>query len=178
MFWRREGGPLDIKDNSFMAWLLRIVALVLVAAVVALMFRLWAPKASAQPVENPIPASGGAIKFADPEAADELPHAFEAGWKGEKVCELLFENEEMRAGRCTFPPGVGHERHYHPPHFGYIVKGGVMRITDAEGTRDMDTKDGANWWSPGVKWHEAVNVGDTTSVYIIFEPKSANAEGE
>lgn len=24
MFWRREGGPLDIKDNSPMAWLLRI----------------------------------------------------------------------------------------------------------------------------------------------------------
>ena len=37
MFWRREGGPLDIKNNSPMAWLLRIIAVVLIAAVVVMM---------------------------------------------------------------------------------------------------------------------------------------------
>ena len=105
MFWRREGGPLDIKDNSLMAWLLRIVAVVLVAAVVVMMFRLWAPSASAE------------------EETSSLPYALDAGWRGEKVCELLFENDETRVGRCTFAPGVGHERHYHPPHYGYILKG-------------------------------------------------------
>ncbi|WP_375200928.1 cupin domain-containing protein [Hyphococcus sp.] len=160
MFWRREGGPLDIKDNSLMAWLLRFVAALLVAAVVVMMFRLGAPKASAEE---------GASK------GDSLPYALDAGWKGEKVCELLFENDDTRVGRCTFPPGVGHERHYHPPHYGYILKGGTMRITDADGTRDAETPDGASWWSPGVEWHEAINVGDTTAVYLIFEPKSAAA---
>ena len=109
--------------------------------------------------------------------AAPLPHAIDAGWKGEKTCELLFENEVTRVARCTFAPGVGHERHYHPPHYGYILKGGTMRITDANGVRDMETADGASWWSDGVAWHEAVNVGDTTSVYLIFEPQSAITEG-
>ncbi len=153
MFWRREGGPLDIKNNSPMAWLLRIIAVVLIAAVVVMMFRLAAPRA----------------------AAADLPYAIDAGWKGEKVCELLSENEHMRVARCTFAPGVGHERHWHPPHYGYILKGGTMRITDAEGTREQETPDNASWWSDGVDWHEAVNIGETTTVYLIFEPKSAGA---
>lgn len=100
-----------------------------------------------------------------------LPSAFDAGWHGQRVCEPLFENAEMRAARCTFPPGGGHEKHYHPPHWGYIVEGGTMRITTEAGTVDRVLKSGSNWWSDGIKWHEAVNVGDTTAVYIIVEPK-------
>lgn len=102
-----------------------------------------------------------------------LPNPLEAGWDGEKVCELLFENDEMRAARCIFPPGVGHERHFHPPHWGYIVEGGVMQITDKDGIREQPTPAGANWWSDGVGWHEALNIGDTTTVYVIIEPKGA-----
>lgn len=102
-----------------------------------------------------------------------LPSAFDAGWHGQRVCEPLFENAEMRAARCTFPPGGGHEKHYHPPHWGYIVQGGTMRITTEAGTVDRVLKSGSNWWSDGIKWHEAVNVGDTTAVYIIVEPKQA-----
>ncbi len=107
-----------------------------------------------------------------PDAAP-LPTAFEAGWKGERVCEPLFENEQVRAARCTFPPGGGHERHFHPPHWGYIVEGGTMRITTEAGTVDRVLKSGSNWWSDGIAWHEAVNIGTTTSVYIIVEPKQA-----
>ncbi len=102
-----------------------------------------------------------------------LPSAFDAKWRGNTVCEPLFENARMRAARCTFPPGGGHERHSHPPHWGYIVAGGTMRITDAGGTNVRDLKSGASWWSDGIAWHEAVNIGNTTSVYIIVEPKSA-----
>ena len=100
-----------------------------------------------------------------------LPTAFEAGWKGEKVCEPLFENEQIRAARCTFPPGVGHERHFHPPHWGYIVEGTTMRITTEAGTVERVLKSGTNWWSDGIAWHEAVNIGTTTGIYIIMEPK-------
>ena len=131
--------------------------------------------ALAQPVENPIPPSGGALKFADSETVTELPHAIDAGWKGKRVCEPLFENAAVRAARCTFAPGVGHEKHFHPPHFGYIIKGGVMEITDADGTREQETPTGASWWSDGVEWHQAVNIGDTTAVYVIVEPKNAAA---
>ena len=105
--------------------------------------------------------------------ASQLPSAFEAGWKGQKVCEPLFENERMRAARCTFPPGVGHERHYHPPHWGYIVEGSTMRISNAAGTTERVLKAGTSWWSDGIDWHEPVNVGTTTGVYIIVEPKPA-----
>ncbi len=110
--------------------------------------------------------------------AAALPDPLDAGWEGEKTCELLQENENMRAFRCTFPPGVGHERHYHAPHFGYIVEGGTMQITDASGTRVQPTPAGASWQSDGVEWHEALNVDETTTVYIIVEPKNTpNDEG-
>jgi quercetin dioxygenase-like cupin family protein len=104
--------------------------------------------------------------------APPLPSAFDAKWHGQTVCEPLFENAAMRAARCTFPPGGGHERHFHPPHWGYIIAGGTMRITDANGTRVRELKSGSTWWSDGIAWHEALNVGTTTSVYIIVEPKS------
>lgn len=106
--------------------------------------------------------------------AATLPGPLDAGWKGEKVCEPLFENGYVRAAKCTFLPGVGHERHYHPPHFGYIVEGGTMEITDRNGTRVQPTPTGATWWSDGVEWHETVNIGDTTTVYVIVEPKTAS----
>ena len=103
--------------------------------------------------------------------AGATPHALDAGWEGEKTCVLLRENEEVRAFKCAFAPGEGHERHWHAPHFGYIVEGGTMRITDADGTREQETPGGASWWSDGVAWHEALNIGATTTSYIIVEPK-------
>ena len=120
-------------------------------------------------------AACAALLLALPATAAEppLPSAFDAGWKGQKVCELLFENDRMRAARCTFPPGGGHERHYHPPHWGYIVEGGTMRITTASGTVERVLKSGTSWWSDGIDWHEAVNVGPETAIYIIVEPKPA-----
>ena len=105
---------------------------------------------------------------------ETLPTAFEAGWKGEQVCEPLFENESLRAARCVFPPGGGHERHSHPPHWGYIEQGGTMRITNASGSVDRVLKSGTNWWSDGFAWHEAVNIGEETAIYIIVEPKEGD----
>ena len=105
--------------------------------------------------------------------AATLPDPLAAGWKGEEVCEVLQETDELRALRCAFPPGVGHERHYHAAHFGFIIEGGTMRITDASGTREQETPAGASWVSDGVAWHEALNIGETTTVYIIVEPKAA-----
>jgi quercetin dioxygenase-like cupin family protein len=100
-----------------------------------------------------------------------LPTALQAGWKGQPICEVLYENADVRAARCTFPPGGGHDRHYHPRHWGYIIQGGTMRITTAAGTTDRVLKSGASWWSDGIAWHEAVNVGAETAVYVIVEPK-------
>lgn len=102
-----------------------------------------------------------------------LPSPLEAGWRGEAVCELLSENTHVRTLRCTFPPGGGHERHFHAPHWGYAVQGGTNRITDANGIREVTTPTGGTWWSDGTAWHETLNIGDTTAVFLIVEPKAA-----
>ncbi len=100
-----------------------------------------------------------------------LPDPLEAGWKGESVCEVLRDTDQHRVLRCTFPPGVGHERHFHAAHFGYVLEGGRMRIRDERGEREVDTAGGSSWSSDGVDWHEVLNVGDTTTSYLIIEPR-------
>lgn len=100
----------------------------------------------------------------------ELPHAFDAGWKGQQTCSILFESEAMRIARCAFPPGIGHEKHYHNPHFGYVLEGGALRIVDANGEREVTTAPGGTWSTSEVTVHEAVNIGETTTSYLIVEP--------
>ncbi len=46
-----------------------------------------------------------------------------------------------------------------------------MRITDSSGTREVDLASGTSFASEGVAWHEVVNIGDSTSVFLIIEPK-------
>lgn len=100
-----------------------------------------------------------------------LPDPLAAGWKGRPVCELLSEDATLRALRCTFAPGEGHERHFHAPHFGYALAGGRMRITDARGTRDVELATGSSFTSPGLAWHEVENIGSTPVAYLILEPR-------
>ena len=102
---------------------------------------------------------------------DRLPDPLEAGWKGASVCEVLHDDPEQRVLRCTFPPNVGHERHYHARHFGYVIAGGRMQITDSTGTRVVEPATGGSFESDGIAWHEVVNVGDSTAVFLIIEPK-------
>jgi mannose-6-phosphate isomerase-like protein (cupin superfamily) len=100
-----------------------------------------------------------------------LPDPLEAGWQGEPVCEKLHEDQQHRILRCTFPPGVGHERHHHRAHFGYAVAGGRMRINGASGIREVDLSTGSSYTSDGVAAHDVLNIGDSTVVYLIVEPK-------
>jgi len=102
----------------------------------------------------------------------DLPHAFDAGWKGEKTCVLLYEAETVRVGKCTFPPGVGHEKHFHYPHFGYVVAGGTMQIINDKGVVEVrEVITGSTWSTNEITIHEALNTGDTTTSYLIVEPK-------
>jgi len=101
-----------------------------------------------------------------------LPDPLKAGWQGTQVCALIHEDDKLRILRCVFPPGVGHERHFHPRHVGYVLEGGTMQITDSRGTRTVGVKTGTSFSSDGIVWHEALNVGDTTSSYLMIEPKS------
>jgi quercetin dioxygenase-like cupin family protein len=99
-----------------------------------------------------------------------LPDPLAAGWRGRAVCERLHEDDTQRVLRCSFPPGAGHERHFHVAHFGYALSGGRMRITDTAGTREVEVKTGSHFTSAGTPWHEALNTGDTTVAYLIVEP--------
>lgn len=100
-----------------------------------------------------------------------FPDPLAAGWRGAPVCERLHEDAGQRVLRCSFPPGTGHERHYHAPHFGYAVSGGRMRIVDEHGAREVDLATGSHYASEGTQWHEVLNVGDTTTIYLIVESK-------
>ena len=101
-----------------------------------------------------------------------LPDPYKAGWMGKLVCENLFEDQLKRILRCSFPPGIGHERHYHASHFGYAISGGLVQITDQTGTREVKLPTGSNFTSDGVAWHNILNIGDTTIVYLIVEDKT------
>ncbi len=114
--------------------------------------------------------SDPAIAIPPPEAP-ALPDPLEAGWNGKPVCVVLKENARLRTLRCTFPPGGGHVRHHHAPHWGYILKGSTMRITTASGSVVRKLKAGDTWWSDGIAWHEVRNIGKATGVYLIVEPK-------
>ena len=104
-------------------------------------------------------------------AQSDLPDPLQAGWNGSPVCERLHEDSEQRVLRCSFAPGTGHERHFHSRHFGYAISGGRMRITDSSGTREVDLATGSSFTSTGIDWHEVQNIGETTVVYLIVEPK-------
>lgn len=101
----------------------------------------------------------------------ELPDPLEAGWERVSVCELVEDNKDIRVLKCTFAPGVGHEKHYHKPHFGYALAGSRFKIKDENGVREVDVPSGSHFYSEGVVWHEVLNVGDSTAVFLIIEPK-------
>ena len=101
----------------------------------------------------------------------KIPDPLEAGWSNEAVCELVEENEKLRVLKCTFKPGTGHDKHYHNPHFGYALSGSSFRIKDKNGVREVNLLTGSHFYNEGVEWHEVLNIGDSTAVYLIFEPK-------
>lgn len=100
-----------------------------------------------------------------------LPDPLEAGWKGQSVCEVLEDNKELRVLKCTFEPNVGHEKHYHDPHVGYTISGGKFRISDETGTRDVDVPTGYTFSKDSITFHEVLNIGETTAVFLIMEYK-------
>jgi hypothetical protein len=101
----------------------------------------------------------------------EVSDALGAGWNGERRCENLYEDAQIRILRCTFPPNIGHERHSHPAFFNYILNGGHGQVTDASGTREFESKTDQYREGKAVEWHEMLNTGETTLRYLIVEKK-------
>jgi quercetin dioxygenase-like cupin family protein len=102
---------------------------------------------------------------------DQLPDPLEAGWKGKSVCEIIEETEKLRVLKCTFKPNVGHEKHYHKPHVGYTLKGSKFQITDKNGVREINVPTGSTFSKDKTSQHEVLNIGDSTAIFLIIEPK-------
>jgi quercetin dioxygenase-like cupin family protein len=100
-----------------------------------------------------------------------LPDPLEAGWNNEAVCEIVEENDNVRVLKCTFEPGIGHEKHYHNPHYGYTVAGSKFKIKDTTGTREVNVPTGYSFSKDEISTHEVLNIGDSTAVFLIIEYK-------
>lgn len=111
------------------------------------------------------------LLFAGCKTTSKLPDPLEAGWKGEKVCEVAHETDKLRVLKCTFPPKVGHEKHYHKPHFGYTLKGSTFQIKNNKGVRVVKVKTGTQFSKDVISEHEVLNIGDSTAVFLIVETK-------
>jgi quercetin dioxygenase-like cupin family protein len=122
----------------------------------------------------PIAALGialGATPLAAWSESAPTPDALSVEWQGQKPCEKLLEDAQVRILRCTFPPGAMHVRHSHPGYFSYVLSGGKARIQDEKGTRQVEPRTGSHTNIPPVPWHEFTNTGDTTISYLLVEKK-------
>lgn len=111
------------------------------------------------------------LLFISCKSVSKLPDPLEAGWKGEKVCEVAYETKKIRVLKCTFAPKVGHEKHHHKPHFGYTINGSTFQIIDDKGVREVNVKTGTQFSKDIITEHEVLNVGDSTAVFLIVEHK-------
>ena len=102
---------------------------------------------------------------------NDLPDPLEAGWNNQAVCELIEDNDKVRVLKCTFKPGVGHEKHYHKPHYGYTIAGSTFRIKDTTGTREVNVPTGYSFSKTEMSEHEVLNIGDSTAIFLIIEYK-------
>jgi len=100
-----------------------------------------------------------------------LKDPLEAGWNNTPVCEVVEDNKNVRVLKCTFEPGIGHEEHYHNPHYGYTISGSKFRIKDATGTREVNVPSGYSFSKDSITTHEVLNIGDSTAIFLIVEYK-------
>ena len=104
-------------------------------------------------------------------AQEQLPDTIEAGWQGKAVCEVLYEDDKIRTGTCTYPPGIGQVRHTHGPYFSYVISGGTLKVINEKGTFESTSVAGRSGKNDGVKWHELLNIGETTVKFLFVEQK-------
>jgi quercetin dioxygenase-like cupin family protein len=87
-------------------------------------------------------------------ATEDVPDALSVEWQGEKPCEKLHEDDQIRILRCTFPPGAKHMRHQHPANFVYALSGGKLNTESVSGTREAEVSTDAYVLNKRVPCHE------------------------
>lgn len=90
---------------------------------------------------------------------------------GPKIYKSLLDNPKVRVMEVTFPPGAKIGLHSHPDHVGYVLNGGTLKITGADGKSQVHKlKQGETIWLDQ-QTHSAMNPGDTTLKVLIVEVK-------
>jgi len=86
-----------------------------------------------------------------------------------KVVKLKFENDRVRVLEVVSNPGDKELLHSHPASVMYVIEGGKLRITAADGkSNDVELKTGDTLWREPVT-HAAENIGTTQLHTIIVE---------
>jgi quercetin dioxygenase-like cupin family protein len=105
-------------------------------------------------------------------SAQDVPDALSVEWEGKKPCEKLYEDDQIRILRCTFPPGSKHVRHQHPANFGYMLSGGKVVVENENGVQpEQELATDVTVLGAPVPWHEVTNSGDTTERFLVVEMK-------
>jgi quercetin dioxygenase-like cupin family protein len=90
---------------------------------------------------------------------------------GPNIYKLVTENARIRVLEVTFKPGDQIASHSHPDHLGYVLSGGSLKITNAEGkVTEINAKSGDSFWIPA-ETHSAVNSGKTEVKILVVELK-------
>src|SRR3989338_7615247 len=84
---------------------------------------------------------------------------------------LIYENDQVRVMQVTFQVGEQIAEHSHPDHFVYVLEGGNLKITKADGTvTDAELKVGDVVWI-NAEAHWAINTGTTPVRLLVTELK-------
>lgn len=91
------------------------------------------------------------------------------------VVKLKLENERVRVLETLSNPGDKENMHSHPQNVVFVIAGGKLRITTADGkTSEVEFKAGDTIWREPVT-HKAENIGSTQFHAIIVELKQPPA---
>lgn len=85
--------------------------------------------------------------------------------------KLKYENERVRVMEVTFQPGQKIAEHSHPDHFVYVVEGGDLQISKADGSVNDAALGVGDIIFINAEAHWATNTGTTTVRLLVTELK-------
>lgn len=96
---------------------------------------------------------------------------------GPTIYKQTLDNERVRVFEVTFKKGAEIAMHSHPDHAVYVVTGGKLEITLADGAKNViDAKAGETFFLPA-QAHSARNAGNGTIRLTVTELKEAAPSG-
>jgi len=106
-------------------------------------------------------------------AAQQKPVHIEVTEVSPDIYTVLLENEHVRVLEYLIEPGQKEAWHTHRPKVSYIISGGMLRITTADGDSFVvDEKSGYTAWMGAVGRHFGENIGTTAIRIVLVELKS------